>query len=268
MKTTQRQPAPGQLWQRVISQVQRTAARDLCRRPFTIDSDVPIVSFTFDDFPRSALYTGGAILKHFGQRGTYYASLGLMGTQAPTGRIFDPADLDLLFADGHELGCHTFDHHHSWNTPTKEYLDSVTRNAEALRNLAPDAAFSTFSYPISPPRPGSKQRVGERFLCCRGGGQTFNTGTTDLNYLSAFFLEKATHAPDTVHALIEENRRVHGWLILATHDVDQRPTPFGCTPAFFETVVRSAITSGARILPVAEAWRALSAAGASRGTLS
>jgi len=80
------------------------------RRPFLLRNDVPNISFTFDDFPRSALLTGGAILSRYGVRGSYYASLGLMGKQAPTGTIFVAEDLQRLLAQGHELGCHTFDH--------------------------------------------------------------------------------------------------------------------------------------------------------------
>jgi hypothetical protein len=78
-------------------------------------------------------------------------------------------------------------------------------------------------------------------------------GTTDLNYLRAYFLEKTRDRPDDVQRVIDANRAQCGWLVLATHDVCKAPTPFGCTPGFFEDVVRRAVDSGARILPVAEA---------------
>ena len=53
----------------------------------------PVISFTFDDFPRSALLNAGAILRERGLAGTYYASFGLMGTKAPTGEMFEREDL-------------------------------------------------------------------------------------------------------------------------------------------------------------------------------
>src|SRR5207237_1150170 len=81
---------------RTQGRYQRSAARFLFRRPFPIDTQVPLISFTFDDFPRSALLTGGAILKRFGLLGTYYASFGLMGTKAPTGSIFLADDIGAL----------------------------------------------------------------------------------------------------------------------------------------------------------------------------
>ena len=48
-----------------------------------------------------------------------------------------------------------------------------------------------------------------------------------------------------------------GWLILATHDVCDNPSPYGCTAQFFETVVQHAVQSGARVLPVVSALEAL-----------
>jgi len=236
---------------------QRAATRSFFKRPVTVDLRKPIITFTFDDFPRSALLTGGAILEQFGLRGTYYASFGLMGRTAPTGEIFVPEDLSALVARGHELGCHTFAHCHSWDTKTKEFERSLFENRVALETLLPGAVFRTFSYPISPPRPHTKRMVGQRFACARGGGQTFNVGTTDLNYLRAYFLEKTRHDRNAIKSLIEQNRAACGWLIFATHDVCHAPTPYGCTPDFFEDIVECSVRSGARIVPVAEALDSL-----------
>src|SRR5262249_50236482 len=94
----------------------RKTVRFFSRRPIDIKTDHPIISFTFDDFPQSALQTGGAILKKSGAVGTYYAAFGLMAKTAPTGFIFTAADLAELQKQGHELGCHTFAHCDSWRT--------------------------------------------------------------------------------------------------------------------------------------------------------
>ena len=236
---------------------QRVVARSFARRPATISAETAIISFTFDDFPRSALLTGGAILESFGLAGTYYASLGLMGRHAPTGAIFLPGDLKVLLERGHELGCHTFNHCDAADTPADVFENAVIRNRQALSELVPEASFKTLSYPISMPRAGTKRRMSKYFACCRCGGQTFNVGTVDLDYLSAFFLEKSRDNPEVIKDLIGQNQRARGWLILATHDVCEDPTPWGCTPGFFEEIVRYAVNSGARILPVYQAYEAL-----------
>jgi glycosyltransferase involved in cell wall biosynthesis/peptidoglycan/xylan/chitin deacetylase (PgdA/CDA1 family) len=248
-------------WARLLRSYQRRAARLVSRRPFLISPQRPLISFTFDDFPRSALLVGGAMLNRFGLAGTYYASFGLVSKETATGQIFFPDDLTILFEQGHELGCHTSSHCDSWETATEIFENSIVQNRAALNRLFPDAEFKTFSYPIRLPRPQTKARVAEYFLCCRGGGQTSNIGKVDLNQLSAYFLEKSRDDFQAVKDLIDSNRQACGWLIFVTHDISDKPTPFGCTPGFFERVVQYAISSGAQIVPVIEALEVLGAPG-------
>jgi peptidoglycan/xylan/chitin deacetylase (PgdA/CDA1 family) len=235
---------------------QRRAATWFGRRLFTLRGARPTVSFTFDDFPRSALIAGGAALERFGLAGTYYTSLGLAGQTTACGQMFTRDDLPELLTRGHELGCHTFDHCPAWETSPDNFADSVLHNRQALRSRALGARFSSLSYPISYPRPETKRRVARYFPCCRGGGQRFNTGTVDLNYLSAFFLEQTHGDLDAVKRILVANQAAGGWLIFATHEVTDHPSRFGCTPAFFEQVVRLAIDMGADILPVGQAFKA------------
>ena len=145
------------------------------------------------------------------------------------------------------------------DTDPRTYEKSVIDNQVALKRLLPGSELKTFSYPICPPRPLSKAKIASHFQCCRAGGQTFNTGTTDLNQLSAYFLEKSREDFAAVKDMIDRNRQARGWLILATHDISDEPTPYGCTPAFFGAVVEYAVNSGAHILPVAKALEVLRA---------
>ena len=100
--------------------------------------EYPIISFTFDDFPQSALRVGGAILQRYEVRGTYYVSLSLMDHEIPAGRAFSKEDLRQAVADGHELGCHTFSHRHAWETEPAAFEESVIQNKQALKALIPD----------------------------------------------------------------------------------------------------------------------------------
>ncbi|HVI77553.1 MAG TPA: polysaccharide deacetylase family protein, partial [Candidatus Acidoferrum sp.] len=163
-----------------------------------------MISFTFDDFPRSALINGGAILRQYGFSGTYYASFGLMGQQKSTGEIFQPEDLQELIRQGHELACHTFDHCDSWETMPAEFEASILRNRRAAAQHAPTATLKTFSYPITWPRPATKRRIASLFECARGGGQTFNVGVVDLNYLKAFFIEQSRDDFDAIKHVIDD----------------------------------------------------------------
>ncbi len=153
---------------RVAGYYRRHAASMMFRKPLLVRATQPLVSFTFDDFPRSALQNGGAILNRFGLAGTYYAALGLLGKQTESGAIFIEEDLASLLKQGHELGCHTFAHSDSWDTPAAEFEQSIVDNAAALNRLVPGAEFETFSYPINLPRPLTKAKIADRFRSCRG----------------------------------------------------------------------------------------------------
>lgn len=247
-------------WTRVRGYYRRNVARALFRKPLLIRPQQPLISFTFDDFPRTALLAGGSILRSYGASGTYYVCLGLLGKDSPCGRVCILDDLNVLLEHGHELGCHTFSHCHSWDTSVEIFEESIIQNRTALSRLIPGAAFRSFSYPISEPHPMAKQRASHCFQCCRSGGQTLNTGMTDLNQLSAYFLERSRDRIQDVKRLIDLNRESRGWIIFATHDVTSDPSPYGCSPGFFAEVVQYAARSGARILPVVNALAAIGSA--------
>jgi len=86
------------------------------QRPVKLRPAFPVVSFTFDDFPKSAAHVGSAILGAHNIRATYYVSLGLMGRELPAGPAFSEEDLAKVVGEGHELGCHTFAHCHAWES--------------------------------------------------------------------------------------------------------------------------------------------------------
>lgn len=233
----------------------RTVSKFLCRRMVEIKTPTPLISFSFDDAPQTAFINGGGILKSHGVRATFFVSFGLLGSKSPSGTIAFRDDLCCAVEDGHELGCHTFDHKDSWKTKSKMFEQSIIKNRLELKKFFPETVFTTFAYPFCEPRPAIKHRVGKIFKCCRGGGQTFNFGITDLNLLKAFFLDKRIgDTLDTVKKLIDLNSDKKGWLIFVTHDVDDNPSQFGCTKQFFKNVVAYAASSGAVLLPVDKAF--------------
>ena len=233
--------------------LRRVASTAMATRPLIMRNEQPLMSFTFDDFPRSALSQGGAILSTYNVRGTFFASLGLMGGVAPTGETFCLEDLQEVIRQKHELGCHTYDHCHAWDTAAATFEASVLRNRSSLRKYLPEVELRTSSYPISCPRPSTKRKMSRYFDCCRGGGQSFNTGSVDLNLAKGFFLEQSRNDFDEIARVIEANNRSKGWLIFVTHDVSDVPTRFGCTPVLFEKVVRHAVRSGVKVLPMCAA---------------
>jgi peptidoglycan/xylan/chitin deacetylase (PgdA/CDA1 family) len=231
-----------------------------------MDNARPFVSFTFDDVPKSACTRGGRILEGLGIRATYYLAMSLMDGVYSIGAAFSRADLEHLIANGHEIGSHTFDHLDAWTTRPGLFEASIHANQRRLSELHPGRIFRTFSYPISTPHPRNKKKAGELHVCCRGGGQAFNSGAVDRSLLKSCFMDARNRDNfDVIKKMVDESCARTGWLILNTHDIDERPSPYGCAPEFLEAAARYALDSGAEILPVDEVWARLDA-GAETGS--
>jgi peptidoglycan/xylan/chitin deacetylase (PgdA/CDA1 family) len=234
-----------------VNKWRRLLVRHSARRPFALKTDVPYISFTFDDFPRSAYLTGGRILSNHLVRGTYFVSMQLLGAPTESGVVASESDLRTLLSDGHELGCHTFAHLDGTASTPDAFERSIVENRVAFQRIVPGGRLPVFSYPLDGPWPRIKRAVGNHFVCCRGGGQTFNANEIDLNLLNACFLDvRNRNDAAAMKALIEESNASGGWLIFATHDVTDEPSRYGCRPEFFEEVVGLAVGSGARVLPM------------------
>jgi len=231
----------------------RTLASRLRRRSVRIDLPAPVISFSFDDAPRTAFETGGEVLSKHGARATYFVSIGLLGQQTELGQIGGRFNLERAVESGHELGCHTFDHLDAWHCSRRRFIASVDANQRALDQILSGRSFRTFAYPKSGARLGVKADLEKRFTCCRGGGQTLNAGIADLNLLAACFLDRyAKIDMGYVRDLIDKNTQCRGWLIFVAHDISLEASPFGCSTRFFADVVRYAAES-ARLIPVGQA---------------
>jgi peptidoglycan/xylan/chitin deacetylase (PgdA/CDA1 family) len=245
---------------RIKGKYHRTLTNQFCQRMVTVNPPRPMISFTFDDAPKTAFKTGGAILGAHGAKATFFVSLGLLGLETEVGEIASQDDLLDAVNQGHELGCHTYDHLDAWYCSKDNYIASVTENQLALDKLLPGQRFNTFAYPKSGATLSVKYPLQKLFTCCRGGGQTANVGMTDLNMLKACFLDKRAKVDlDFLKKLIDYNAEHKGWLIFATHDVTDNPSPYGCTTEFFTEVVDYSARSGAVLLTVKDACMQLTA---------
>jgi peptidoglycan/xylan/chitin deacetylase (PgdA/CDA1 family) len=180
--------------------------------------------------------------------------MSLMDIAYSIGAAFSKADLDNLITAGHEIGSHTYGHLDAWNSDAGLFEASILENQSKLNEIYPGEIFRTFSYPINTPHPKIKKKAGERHVCCRGGGQSYNLKTIDLNLLKGYFIDRRNRGDrDQIIKLIDECCEKKGWLILCTHDIDENPSPYGCAPGLFEGLVRYVDRLGVRILPVYDA---------------
>src|SRR5271157_2316368 len=249
------QTAPANLsrWRRAAPalRLQTLASRFVSRRLAFQKSPHPIVSFTFDDFPRSALTVAGEILREYGLWGTYYASMGLAGKRTLVGEMFDPDDLDRLVASGHELACHTLDHSLCSDLTPDQLLESCLENRRRMAAVPGCCPPSSFSFPEGVVTPAAKAAAARIYRTCRTIEPGVNRDPVDLAFLRAYRIYSA-RGIQGLRQVIRRNQEDNGWLVLYTHDVGIDPSAYGCTPLDFREIVRTVVDSGAEILPVAK----------------
>ncbi len=223
-------------------------------RPARLCFERPVLSVCFDDFPHSAATDGAPILESFGVRGAFYASAGLAKAGGPCGPGFTPGDLARLSKAGHEIGCHTYTHRDCARADAFESLNDLARNRDALAAFGHRADLETLAYPYGETRHALKAALPPRFLCARGILPGINRGRVDLAQLRANALFGDDVKPRMSRLLTQAETR-NAWLIVFTHDIGDRPSPWGSTPSMLTALLSTAQSAGFAIMPVRDAMR-------------
>ncbi|MBW8271354.1 polysaccharide deacetylase family protein [Caldovatus aquaticus] len=210
-----------------------------------------VLSVSFDDFPKTAWEVGGPVLDALGVRATYYVSGALCGRSWNGVQQYDEDDLVAAFGAGHEIACHTYDHLSAARNPTAEYLASIARNGRFLRERLPGWVGHSFSYPWGAAPLRARHAVSPLFGSCRSTIRGLNGSRLDRSLLRAVGLERCRGRGADIPGLIAAAAGRRAWLILYTHDVRERPSDYGCTPAELEDAVRRALAAGLEVRPVA-----------------
>jgi peptidoglycan/xylan/chitin deacetylase (PgdA/CDA1 family) len=217
-------------------------------RPYMLERSTPVASFTFDDFPRTAWTVGGRILEDAGFRGTYFVSAAFspprMRDQVPFGVLegteyYEMDDLVQLHERGHELGSHSFAHLRVPSQAKADIESSIVDNARFIRaTIGEELPLHSYAYPQGAVSVRTRSIVSRHFSSCRGTSPGINSGRIDLACLRAICIDDRFDPRRSLQPMIEEAQRRNGWLIFCMHDVERRPSRWGCTPAVFEEIVR------------------------------
>jgi peptidoglycan/xylan/chitin deacetylase (PgdA/CDA1 family) len=210
--------------------------------------DNPVVSITFDDFPRTALDIGGDILNREGIVGTYYTAFGLADSDSAAGRIGGLNDLAACAERGHELACHTYDHLDCMTASTYALERNLLHNQAVARELGVPL-LSHFAYPFGRFGTPSKKIVMRHYASARTVRWGVNRGRFDLGLLKSVPVYSVP-GPPNLRSYFDELQSRGGWLILYTHDVSEQSSTIGCTPDTLRLVICYAREIGASILPV------------------
>jgi peptidoglycan/xylan/chitin deacetylase (PgdA/CDA1 family) len=244
-------PNSGSFPKRAAGMASRFLARQSRAKMLTLDNVPPMVSFTFDDVPASACELGARILQQRGARGTFYvAGSGTAGPCAPARATID--QLRTVWANGHEIGCHTFSHPSIRQLSLEQLGWELDRNRSALNTISDDIVVQNFAYPYGDLSIRTKRYLESRFDSCRSSHAAINIGTADLGALDAWPLQNASIDHTKVVELIDATAHTRGWLIFYTHDVAESPSKYGVSPDLLEWTVGTANRSGCVLTTIAE----------------
>src|SRR5664279_5616559 len=134
-------------WPDIKARASNRLARHLRTTPFKLPNEGPMVSFTFDDVPKSATTVGAAILDEYNARGTFYIAGGL--TDKWSGNWIGPNTDDIvgLYRMGHEIACHTFSHTRTADLNAAGMAAEIEKNRRYFASLDPSITITNFAYP-------------------------------------------------------------------------------------------------------------------------
>ncbi len=217
--------------------IKRAIACFLIQEKIKTKLDEPLISFSFDDAPNSAFVAGRSILNKYGYKATYYISLGIREQDNPQKGYFETAHLKEVIAEGGELACHTYSHIHFYTSSIKSLQNDLEENQRKLNEILPEYRFSNFSYPYGEQTISGKVLVRSKFRSARSVKAGINSNPVDLNNLRALQLEKSLTL-EKAFEYIDQTIAQKGWLIFYSHDIQDDCSSWGCTPSFFEQVVK------------------------------
>jgi peptidoglycan/xylan/chitin deacetylase (PgdA/CDA1 family) len=247
------------MWSETKARVSHRLAMHLRVEPFRLRNETPMVSFTFDDVPKSAATVGAAILEEHDATGTYYVIGSQVGTLSALWDMVDGEDIVTLHRGGHEIACHSYSHKRACDLDAGMLSAEIERNQQFLRLLDSSIKIENFAYPFGYGSFVRKRQLKTVFRSCRSIVPGVNTGTVDLQFLRAMPLIDSRIDRDGIERAFDEAQDDNGWLIFYTHDVADEPSPYGCSPALLNHALEAAAR---RKIPVLNMAEALQCAGA------
>jgi peptidoglycan/xylan/chitin deacetylase (PgdA/CDA1 family) len=170
---------------RGLGRARALATQLLATKTIGMRNQQAIVSFTFDDFPRSAVTWGARTLENYGACGTFYAAGSMCERTIDGVSYFNSSDVPALGAAGHEIGCHTFSHVPISDLTTQSLRQELDKNAAFVADKSPGYVMCSFAYPFGAVSPFSKPLLQRCFATCRGTRHGLNSRKLDLGFLRA-----------------------------------------------------------------------------------
>jgi len=241
----------GYLSQKIDCAISKFLCQNFEKRTRTMPAG-KYVSLCFDDFPKSAAHNAAPMIEERGWRATWYVAGSFMGKTEPEyGAMFEATDLQKLRRNGHDFGCHTFDHIDCRSASADDIAAQERLSTQFLHQHGINDVRS-FAFPFGSVDLASKKLMSNAGPALRGVKPGINSNDIDLNMLRACGLQD--NQGGTSRALAELNtlEEQDGWVIIFTHDVRDAPSPWGVTPTEYADLLNAVKASGAEVVSVGD----------------
>jgi peptidoglycan/xylan/chitin deacetylase (PgdA/CDA1 family) len=242
-------------WSQLKARVSNRLARHFRAAPLRLPGNAPMVSFTFDDVPRSAATVGAPMLEEFGGRATFYVAGSLVSQWSGLWAGIGADEIIDLHRNGHEIACHTFSHRRATELDAAAMEAEIEQNRRYFHGLDASIRLENFAYPYGLASLLRKRQLGNTFRSSRGILPGVNSDLVDLHFLRATPLIDEDIDTSGVERAFDEAAACGGWLIFYGHDVAAEPSRYGCTPQLLRHALQAASRRNIPIVSVAEALR-------------
>jgi len=231
------------------------------KKKIHISLNKPIISFSFDDVPYTALKNGVPILDKHDVKATFYIAMGLNSNnneedfdEKLNERFLSNTEIQLLDKNGHDIACHTYSHYMLNSGNANEMVMDSKKNVQSLQNILQGKKIKHFSYPYGQVSFKAKRLLSNYYKTMRSTRAGINSGNADLNFLLAVSIYSHNFDKEKIISLINQAVEKGGWLIFYTHSVNSTPNNYSCTPEQLDWVISQAANSGANLFSIAKAY--------------
>lgn len=221
------------------------------QKSLKIKLDRPIVSFSFDDCPKSVVENALPAFDRENWQVTLYMAMGLCETTNHLGLHMSQSDVKAAYESGHEIADHTYDHIDATTVSVQGFEENIDKNQACLLALGIPPS-QTFAYPYGQLNLETKKIIGRKFKGGRGITSLVQKKAVDLNQISSNRLYNDQSFQD-LKSDISELQHTPGWMTIFTHDVRENPSQFGCQPRQLDAVIAAVKDSGADVMTIADA---------------
>jgi len=180
--------------------------------------------------------------------GTFYVSMQKLANHD----FFTREDLEWLYANKHEIGCHTFSHKSMRFMSAKSIKSELISNQQAIRKILPGYQFENFAYPFGIAPIFRDRIILDNFKSVRGISHGINTDRFNLSNLKVIKFYESLHSAETIKIFLEKTRELNGWVIFYTHGVEKNYNKYSCSTEYFQKILHFSLISGFEILSVSE----------------